>query len=47
MAGRVGEVYKYNAGYQTVTTATPEIGYWMKNNGFRLTTQEMNGQQVD
>ncbi|MBV6422108.1 MAG: hypothetical protein DAHOPDDO_03397 [Ignavibacteriaceae bacterium] len=31
--GRVGEVYKYNAGYQTVTTATPGIGYWMKNNG--------------
>ncbi len=31
--GRVGDVYKYNAGYQTVTTATPGVGYWMKNNG--------------
>jgi subtilisin family serine protease len=31
--GRVGEVYKYNAGYQTITTATPGVGYWMKNNG--------------
>ncbi|MBE7477771.1 MAG: hypothetical protein HS131_13715 [Ignavibacteriales bacterium] len=31
--GRVGDVYKYAFGYQTVTTATPGIGYWMKNNG--------------
>ncbi len=31
--GRVGDVYKYNAGYQTITTATPGVGYWMKNNG--------------
>ncbi|MBV6422112.1 MAG: hypothetical protein DAHOPDDO_03401 [Ignavibacteriaceae bacterium] len=31
--GRVGDVYKYAGGYQTITTATPGVGYWMKNNG--------------
>ncbi|NCS87763.1 MAG: hypothetical protein CO127_08475 [Ignavibacteria bacterium CG_4_9_14_3_um_filter_36_18] len=32
-AGRIGNVYKYSAGYQVITTTTPGEGYWMKNNG--------------
>ena len=31
--GRVGDVYKYAFGYQTITAAIPGVGYWMKNNG--------------
>ena len=32
-SGRTGDVYKYSAGYQVVTTTTPTQGYWMKNSG--------------
>ncbi len=28
-----GNVFKFSAGYQIVTTATPGEGYWMKNSG--------------
>ncbi|HEY6626265.1 MAG TPA: M28 family peptidase [Ignavibacteriaceae bacterium] len=28
-------VFRYEGGYQTVTTATPGIGYWMKHTGAR------------
>ena len=30
-SGRTGDVYRYSAGYQVVTTTTPTQGYWMKN----------------
>ncbi len=29
------DVFKYNAGYQPVTTAAPGVGYWMKHTGTR------------
>ena len=31
--GRVGDVYEYVGGYQTIISTTPGQGYWMKNNG--------------
>ena len=32
-AGRTGDVFKYNGGYQIITTTTPGEGYWMKHIG--------------
>lgn len=31
--GRTGDVFKYNGGYQVITTTTPGEGYWMKHLG--------------
>jgi len=31
--GRTGDVFKYNGGYQVITTTTPGEGYWMKHIG--------------
>jgi hypothetical protein len=30
------DVFKYAGGYQSVTTATPGLGYWMKHSGARV-----------
>ncbi len=30
-SARVGNVYKYSGGYQSVATTTPGEGYWMNN----------------
>ncbi len=34
--GKVGDVFKYSGAYQQVTTITPGMGYWMKNNGAQI-----------
>ena len=42
------QVYRYQNGYVSVPTATPGLGYWMKQAGAKEhTTQETNGQQAE
>ena len=34
--GRIGDVFKFNGGYQIITTTTPGEGYWMKHLGANI-----------
>ncbi|NWG29577.1 MAG: DUF362 domain-containing protein [Ignavibacteriaceae bacterium] len=34
--GRIGDVFKFNDGYQIITATTPGEGYWMKHSGARI-----------
>lgn len=34
--GRIGDVFKFNDGYQIITTTTPGEGYWMKHLGTNI-----------
>lgn len=34
--GRIGDVFKFNDGYQIITTTTIGEGYWMKHSGARV-----------
>jgi hypothetical protein len=34
--GRIGDVFKFNNGYQIITTTTPGEGYWMKHSGAKV-----------